>query len=119
MAFDFAKAKSMMRRAVHTTLSVSAFYTDLNTETPVELSVRWHNKIELQGDMSSAGYAEVIEGIERIILSKSELEAKNITPRRGGEVTILTPGWGEPVITLDSREPQFGPDEEIWRVSSK
>lgn len=114
MAFDFAAAKGQLRRIVHDTFGVDALYLDHTLSTPVPIRARWHSKIDRFGDMGNAGYAEVIEGIERVILSIEQ--ARAIGVRSTGTITFPTLGGGK--VTLSAMEPKDGPYEEIWSVSS-
>ncbi|HGE7063275.1 TPA: hypothetical protein ACGCAJ_004704, partial [Serratia marcescens] len=76
MASNFAAVKAKARRDVHASLSVSARYESYTGEVVDDLSVRWHNKQALLGDIENGGYASVIEGIERIIFMRAELQEK-------------------------------------------
>jgi len=112
MPFDFATAKLGLRRVVHKTLGVNAFYQDSTMNTPEAIRVRWHSKIDRFGDNENAGYAEVIEGIHRVIFDEADARAMNV--RKTGVITI--PSLGDAVLTLEAREPKDGPYEEIWTV---
>ena len=132
MAFSFAKAKSLVRRIVHTTFGVPAFYKDSSLSSPTELVARWHNKIERMGDLDNQGYAELIQGIDRVIFDAAT--ARRLNVKRGGEiffpelaaglgVSLGSPLGGEgvspPVFILNMREDESGPYEEIWSVTRK
>lgn len=112
--FNFAEAKARARRAVHQVMAVRASYRGLGDSEATDITVRWHNKQEIQG---VTGYPDIIEGIERLIFSESELLEKGVTLRSTGVVTVTEPGWGEPELVLEAREPKVGPEEEIWKVS--
>jgi len=114
MAFDFAAAKNRTRRAVMDTLGVDALYKDDSMSAPVAIRARWHSKIDRFGDMGNAGYAEVIEGIERVILGIEQARSLNVS--RGGVITFPTLGGNS--VTLEAMEPKDGPIEEIWSVTS-
>lgn len=114
MTFDFAAAKKRTRREVMKTLGVDALYTDSTHVEPVPIRARWHMKIDRFGDNGNAGYAEVIEGIERVILDRDQ--ARLIGVRRAGVITFPTLEGG--TVTLEAREPAVGPVEEIWAVVS-
>lgn len=81
---------------------------------PVPIRVRWHSKIDRFGDSENAGYAEVIEGIDRVIFQDTQARAVGVS--RGGRLTI--PDLTTMVITLDAQEPPDGPYEEIWSASA-
>ena len=97
-----------------TTLGVDALYTDNSRQAPVAIRARWHSKIDRFGDMGNAGYAEVIEGIERVILDAAQARSLNVA--RGGVITF--PTLDGVSVTLEAMEPKDGPIEEIWLVTS-
>lgn len=113
MSFDFAAAKLSARQAVHRTLGVAAFYQDSSLSAPVPIRVRWHSKIERFGDQPTAGYAEVIEGVDRVILEAAE--ARAIPVKQTGIIT-LPATMGGFSLSLEAREPADGPFEECWTV---
>lgn len=132
MAFNFAKAKTLVRRVVHKTLGVRAFYKDSSMSEPIEIRARWHNRIDRMGDLDNQMYAELIQGIDRIIFEAGEARAYNI--KRGGMVTfpdfgaglgvsLGSPLGGEevgpPAFILQDREPNNGPYQEVWTVTRK
>lgn len=114
-AFDFQGAKKAARRIVHDTLSGLSTYTAPQSSVSTALYVRWHHKIDRFGDPESAGYAEVIEGVERIIFDREELAAKGIVVGRNGIVTMDEDGVSVK-LRLETQEPVEGPIEEIWNV---
>lgn len=119
MAFDFASAKATARRAVHAAFGVQAFYSDAAISTPVEIRARWHNRVSRPfGDLDNGGYAEVIEGIDRIVLIPEDVDGFAVALQRGGIITFptLLPGAS---FVLEHREPATGPLEEAWAVSRK
>ena len=115
MTFDFASEVAQARRVVHDTLGVAATYQDDSMDAPEDIKVRWHNKITTHGDLLETGYAQLIEGIDRIILVPED--TPDITFKRTGIVTITA--WGTPgfAFTLDTQEPATGPLEQVWKVS--
>jgi hypothetical protein len=110
--FDWQSVKARTRRVVHNTFGGDAKYMD-STQPEIALTVRWHNKIQVGGDLESGGYAETIEGIERVIFDREELMAKGVTLRNNGTV-IMADGT---VLTLGTQEPIVGPIEVIWQVA--
>lgn len=112
-----AAIKAKMRKAVHAAFSYSATYKDGTLDAAVEVQVRWHNRLVMLGDYDSSGYANVIDGIERIIFDRDELGTLGVTPRRGGKVVITEEGMNNTELTLDSREKNVGPLEEKWVVT--
>jgi len=121
MVFSFAKAKSLVRRTVHKTFGVPAIYKDSSLSEPVEISARWHNKIERMGDLDNQGYAEIVQGIDRVLFDA--IEARTVGVKRLGEVSFpelaATPTSAIPTFILNTRETETGPDREIWLVSLK
>ncbi len=119
MAFDIAKTKSLVRRTVHDTFGVRAFYKDTSMNVAAALRARWHNKIDRFGDLESQGYAEIVQGIDRVIFEAAE--ARRLNVRRGGEVTFPSaPGTVAALaFILQVREPSNGAFEECWTVSRK
>lgn len=132
MGFDWAATKKAVRRTVHNTFGVTAFYQDDSYDTPQEVKARWHSKIDRFGDLEGQGYAELIQGIDRIIVAAEDARRLNFV--RGGTITFNGFGAGlgvglgaplggdgiaDPTFELDTREPSNGPYEEIWLVSVK
>lgn len=119
MVFDFATAKSLLRRRVQETFGVQAFYSDASISTPVEIGARWHNRISKPfGDLDNGGYAEIIEGIDRILLIPETVDGDPVTLQRLGVVTFPTLLPGVEFI-LEHKEPSTGPLEEAWAVTRK
>lgn len=110
--FDFASIKAQTRQTVHDYLAVPAFlYT--NDEGPVgtDLTIRWHDKINRFGNNDNMGWAERVEGIDRLIFNKPELASLGIVLKRNNEVFIASVGK---TFALEFAEPEDGPIEEIW-----
>ncbi len=117
MAYDRASTLALHRRVVHDVMAVVWNYADDVVTTPVELSVRWSNKVAAIGNLAFQGYAESIEGIDTIIFDRAELAEKGITLKRGGTLTGVTGGPFEgAVLCLDSQLPDNGPINRTWRV---
>lgn len=110
--FDWQSVKARTRRVVHDTFGGDAKYFDF-MQPEITLVVRWHNKIQVGGDLENSGYAETIEGIERVIFDMEELKAKGVTLRNNGTV-VMADGT---VLTLGTQEPVVGPIEVIWQVA--
>lgn len=117
MPFDFGEWKSLVRQALHECLAVPARYQDDSLDMPVDVTVRWHTKVDRFGDLENGGYAEVIEGINRLIFNRAQLDELGIKPCRGGEVTILATGYENVTLVLVTMEPYDGPVEEVWNVA--
>ena len=119
MSFDFATAKSLVRRTVNATFGVQAFYSDASVDVPVEIRARWHNRMSRPfGDLNDGGYAEVIEGIDRIVLIPVSTKGAAVTLQRAGVITLPTVLPGVEFV-LEHKEPATGPLEEAWAVTRK
>lgn len=115
MGFDFAEAKALARRTVQETFGVQAFYSDVTVNVPVEFRARWHSRINRPvGDLDAGGYAEIIEGIDRIVFI---LESCEFVPTRGGAITF--PSIPDTTFLLEHKDPATGPLEEAWVVTRK
>lgn len=112
MAYDRAASVAAARRVVHDTMGVAVNYEDPFTPGLVGLRVRWHNRIALMGDLVDTGYPNVVEGVNRVVFDRDELNEKGVVLHTGGQVTL---GDGT-VLILDHREPHVGPLREIWGV---
>lgn len=119
---SFAAIKLAARKAVHAAFSVSAAYSDDLVLQPIPLAVRWHMKQGLVGSLDDGGYAEMIEGIERIVFDMQELFDKNVELRRDGIIEITAPEYRLPdgstfKFSLDVEEIDTGPVAKGWRVT--
>ena len=115
MAFDFAAAKKLVRRTVHTYLAIDALYWDQRLAAPVKLRVRWHYKQAPVGDLENQGYPVYLDLVEKVIFDKDELALKGVQIVRGGRVQITADGF-DGYLAVDAREAEAGPVEESWRV---
>lgn len=125
---DLVEIKSRARRAIHGKLAVPAMLIDEDNPLGVAITVRWHNKIAEVGDLDGE-YSSVIEGIDRLIFSDSEIAAINearaaqdpplapLVLSRNAEVSI--PGYKGATFDLDSQEPADGPEETVWVVARR
>lgn len=111
MAFDFAALKSETRRVVHDTLGVSAFYKDDSMNAPYPIRARWHNKIDRFGNLQDQGYAEQVEGIDRVVLFPED--TPRLTFVRNGTVTFVA---ADVTLRLQVQEPKDGPLEVVWQA---
>lgn len=120
MPFNFAAAKSLVRRVVNETLGVQAFYKDALVNTPIETRARLQNRISkpFGGPESGAGYAEIIEGVDRIVLIPVDVQGYPLDLKRGGIFTFPETHPGEEFI-LELQEPNMGPLEVSWQVARK
>lgn len=115
---SLAEIKARARKAVHTAFSVSADHRAYGSDTPTAIMVRWHNKLVLQGNGTSDGYASAIEGIDRLVFNLDELAEKGIALERGDTVT-MGPLYQNVVLVLEEMEPATGPVEQKWWVARK
>lgn len=131
---SLADIKARARRGIHRCLAVSCAYTDqdhpaglvLPEDSPVGLTVRFHNKIDRSGNLDG-DYSEIIEGIDKLVfLDANVAEVSDalvangeppLTLSRSGVVTI--PEYKGIIFALDSEEPPDGPAETIWLVARK
>lgn len=111
MAFDFAALKAKTRRVVHNTLAVEAFYQDDSMSAPQPIRARWHNKVDRFGDLMDQGYAEVVQGVDRVVLFPTDYPTLNFV--RGGVVTF--PSYRR-AFRLEILEPSDGPYRAVWQV---
>ena len=113
MAFSFAALKAKTRRVVHDTLAVDAFYQDNSMSAPQPIRARWHNKTDRFGDLMDQGYAEVVQGADRVMVFPCDYPTLNFV--RGGVVTF--PEYRR-AFRLDVLEPSDGPHAAIWQAVS-
>lgn len=114
MAFDITEAKARARRKLHKLASAPATYLDETLGAPVNITVRWHNKIIPAETIN--GESEIISGIERLIFNEEELALLDITPVRGAVVTI--PKYDDMEFELGFEEPNDGPITTAWSVTA-
>jgi hypothetical protein len=114
---NFAAIKAKARRDIHDRMSVAAQHLAHSTGVLTDISVRWHNKLALLGDLQDNGYASVIEGIDRVIFLRSELTTLGIVPQIGDTVIMTAEGYDNVRLTLQVKEKVAGPVEEIWQVT--
>jgi len=114
-AFDFAAMKALTRRVVHDTLAVDALFHESDPADPsTPIRARWHNKIDRFGDIENQGYAEFVQGIDRIIFIPSDHPGVVLKQNS----VIVFPAYGK-VFTLQVKEKKSGPLEEIWQVADE
>jgi redox-sensitive bicupin YhaK (pirin superfamily) len=115
---DFAALKAQVRQTVHDTMSVPAVYSHPDEVGEYALRVRWHNKQALVGDLIDSGYAQTIEGVNRVIFNRAELDEKGAVLRSGGVLRVVAPQFHGASLILSSQEPVAGPVEVIWIVGN-
>jgi len=127
--------KAEARRQIHSLAAVSATLVD--TDHPDGLIfgedytgdgflVRYHNKLVRTGDITG-DYADVIDGIDRLVLLDSNVAEVSaalyengelpLVPARGARITIA--GYKGLTFILDSKEPPDGPEETAWVVTRR
>jgi len=114
MAFDITEAKARARRKLHKLASAPATYLDETLDEPVDITVRWHNKIIPAETIN--GESEIISGIERLIFNEEELALLDLTLIRGAVVTI--PKYDNMEFELGFEEPNDGPITTAWSVTA-
>lgn len=116
MGFDITEAKARARRKLHKLASAPATYEDDDLDAPVDITVRWHNKIIPADTINDT--SEIITGIERLVFNEEELAAFDppLVLQRGGIVTI--PKYDNMQFELGFEEPNDGPVTTAWSVSS-
>lgn len=75
------------------------------------ITARWFNKTAKFGDLVEQGYAEVVEGIDRVAVFPCDHPTVNF--QRGGVITF--PDYRRS-FRLELLEPADGPDEAVWQV---
>lgn len=132
---SLADIKTQARRAIHGRLAVPATLVDEDHPDGLifaddyageVLTVRYHNKLDRSGDLS-ADYAEIIDGIDRLVFLDENVAAVSaglvangeapLALSRGAEVTIA--GYKGLTFVLDSQQPPDGPSETVWVVARK
>lgn len=126
--------KAKARRAIHGRLAVPvtsftdeahpgglSFGASLN---PPSLTVRYHNKMARDGNLDG-DYAEVIEGIDRLIFHDENIAEVSAALVAEGQPALVLSRGAEIVIQpyqglrfiLDTQEPPDGPSEIVWVVA--
>lgn len=130
---SLADIKAKARRAIHGKLAVAATLIDEDHPTGLifaddytgpGLAVRYHNKIDRNGDLDG-DYAEIIDGIDRLVFNDENLAAVSAALEDNGEAPLVLaraavvtiPEYKGLRFTLDSQEPPDGPLEVIWVVA--
>lgn len=108
-----AEIKAKARRALHGALSVQATWTSNLTGESKPLTVRWHSKQALRGELSNDGYAQILDSQDRLIFNKEELEELQVTLSRGDKI-LMPPLYENAELMVEEREETIGPIEEIW-----
>ena len=85
---DWLALRRDTRRVMHQTFSSDARYAFAAGGDSIIVSARRDIDIDRYGDLDREGYAQVLTGVSRIGLLRSEIEQ----PRRGDVVTFLEDG---------------------------
>lgn len=117
MPFDFAAAKATAARVVHDTFKVEAWCTPPGSSEGVLLHVRCHSRQTLQGNLTDEGYADYIEGVDRVIFDADELSEKNVDLKRAWQIMPTSDIFMGVAFSLDAKEQFTGPIKEVWKVS--
>jgi hypothetical protein len=116
-----SELKAQARAALHGAMSESASYsfnggdpvpTPEQTDAGLSLTVRWHNKMRIQGERDSSDVG-ILEGINRLVFNTENLAALGLTLQRLGEITVA--GYGKR-FRLDQHEEPDGPLNDYWSV---
>lgn len=115
-----SELKAQSRALLHGAMAEPASYsfggdtypTPEQTEAGLSLTVRWHNKMRIQGERDSSDVG-ILEGVNRLVFNTDELTALGLTLTRLGEVTI--PGYDKQ-FRLDYHEEPDGPLNDYWSV---
>lgn len=115
MPYDRAASKAIARNAVHTAMGVPVSYEDSVSPGRVGLRVRWHNRVGIDGNLVEAGYTNFVEGVNRVIFNRNELDEKGVVLSRGSRVYTEDGA----VLILSHQEPISGPVEVVWGVAQE
>lgn len=114
MTQSFFELRQKLRRQVHASFAVRAFYRDVTMAGAVEIEVKFHDKsVRFIGD--NDGYASVIESVDRLIFNSEEIAAKHVPLKAKGR--IILPDYDNAVFLLDNLEPADGPINITWNVT--
>lgn len=78
----------------------------------LSLTVRWHNKMRIQGERDSSDVG-ILEGINRLVFNSDNLAELGLVLERNAEIEI--PGYGK-TFRLDQEEEPDGPLNVYWSV---
>ena len=115
--YDRASQVAAARRTVHAVMAVNAVYEHPTRLGAVGLSVRFHNRQVLAGDLVDSGYSQVVEGVNRCLFNIEELNRKGVELVVGGRITLTDPVNRGILLILDLEEPDNGPINRVWGVA--
>jgi hypothetical protein len=112
--------KMQARAALHGAMSEPASVTLGGVTYPtvdqiaagLSLTVRWHNRMTIQGERSADDIG-IVEGINKIVFNVDQLAALGLVLERNATVDV--PGYGKS-FQLDAHEEPDGPLNDYWSV---
>lgn len=106
-----------MRRAVHAAFGVPVLFYPAGSRTVrltnPPLTARYHSKMQVAGDPVGGGYAQMLEGVNRVVLSREQLSAAGVVLKQGD--VLAFPDYLMRV-RLDIKDVYTGPINETWSV---
>lgn len=96
-------------------MAVPMTYTPPGGGVGTPLAVRWHSKMDLIGDLVAQGYAQAIEGVNKLIFDIDELAEKGIQLQARGTVTAESGA----VLVLSAQEPGDGIVKQTWLCAQR
>lgn len=111
---DWLAHRTQARRDIHAAFAYAATYEDDVVVVPVPITVRWHAKAEIVGNISGGDYSEILSTIQNLLFNSEEIASKGITLKHGGLVKLTD--FGNYALELDVQEPPDGPIKIRWTV---
>lgn len=108
---NWAALKAKLNVTVHQTFAVEATYTAPGGPS-VPITARYHSKIDPSG-IGEVDFAQVLEGINRIVFLRAELAAAGIVPGHNGMVHFVPYGT---TYSLDTEDPRTNANSVAWLV---
>jgi hypothetical protein len=121
---SWAATKIQARLDVHNAFALPVLYYLAGTTTALALAspltARLHNKVVLPPSPETGGYAQMLEGVTKVLFNRQQLNALGVVPAQGDYLQFtdypLYAG-GFVTATLDVRDPRNGPVVDKWSVS--
>ncbi len=110
---DYRETKMQMRQSVHDALAVAATYLDVTMTEAADITVRWHERGQIVGDLGGQGFAQITDNYNVLIFDRVALAEAGVVLRRGGVVTLTEEGLA---FQLDTARQIDGPVEVLWNV---
>ena len=118
---SYADIKTQARRARHQAFAVPVQFYPKGARSALALvpplTARLHNRVTVAADPLGGGYAQITEGITRLLFSRDELAAAGLVPKQGDRVAFGPPF--DVTVLLDTKDTPNGPVVEKWNVSRK